>query len=121
MLSGTAIPLASRVKKLREGLKAHTYNESCSSPSKIERTVVENEGRKVGEYVTVDGEVTQSSSTPDARMAEVKMGKDGTLDPSSPSGAVDQMNESDEAKGEKEENVSRSLTKSIQKLRALRR
>lgn len=120
--SGTSMPLATRVKNLKEGLRAHTYDETCSNPKEVNRTIVENEGRKVGEYVTVGGKVVQSSSTPDARMAGVGMGKDETTKATSPAGAVSEMNEGDSAQPEKEKQKEESLplTKSV-RLKSLRK
>lgn len=67
------MPIADRVKKLKAGMKAHSYDETGSSPEKVTRTIVENEGRKTGEFLKVGDKVIESSATPDVKAAGIDL------------------------------------------------
>jgi hypothetical protein len=113
--SGTTMPLADRIKSLKEGLRAHVYNETGSNPNKVERTIVENDGQKVGEYVTVDGKVNEASSTLDAKKAGTSFGSEEA----NPECKIEEMNE-DYEPNEKPEKVDLLKSAVLPKLISLR-
>lgn len=73
MITGTVMPIADRIKKLKAGMKAHSYDETGSNPEKVTRTIVENEGRKTGEFLKVGDKVIESSATPDVKAAGIDL------------------------------------------------
>jgi len=70
------MPIASKVKDLKSGLKAREYDETGSNPEKVTRTIVDNEGRKAGEFVKVGSKVVETSATPDVKTAGIKIDED---------------------------------------------
>jgi len=73
MLSGTVMPIADKVKKLRSGMQAHSYNETSSNPEKVTRTIVEKDGQKKGEFLKVGDKVVESSTSADVKTAGIDL------------------------------------------------
>jgi hypothetical protein len=60
--------LADKVKKLRDGIRMHTYNERTEDKGgDVDVTEVEHNGQVVGRYVQHDGVLTESSASEDAQ------------------------------------------------------
>lgn len=76
MLSGTVMPIADRIKKLKDGMQAHIYKETGSNPKEVTRTIVEKDGQKKGEFVKVGKEVVESSATQDVKTAGIDLSGD---------------------------------------------
>jgi hypothetical protein len=110
MLTGTVMPIADRIKKLKAGMQAHTYNETGSNPKEVTRTIVEKDGQKKGEFVKVGKEVVESSATQDVKTAGTDLcGECIDTNPTVIAGSMDDDNVvQDKDDVQKEESIKKS-------------
>lgn len=66
-IPANAPKLADRVKKLNDSVRMFIYKERGEEKAEKEITEVEHQGRIVGRFVTMDGEVTESHASHDAQ------------------------------------------------------
>jgi hypothetical protein len=69
--TGTVMPIADRIKKLKSGMQGHVYNETGSNPKEVTRTIVEKDGKQMGEFVKVGDKVLSSCASPDVKSAGI--------------------------------------------------